>query len=176
MIATLTRLANRAFIKPYHLIAFPISTWKKFQYHWTILLIDIKTLIYLSSMVCFIFFFIQKGLYLGALLNLLVWFLLFTNVLTWTAVLYSFFFKYVDKMGDKIHYIAIIIFLIIYSMNELIDDFMIRVPVLKQAGTSLYGLWTNNPQIVWENLLILLGSLGIPLILLLGVSRFTWNR
>lgn len=107
---------------------------------------------------------------------MIVWFLLLSTILTWTAVLYSLFGKYLDKMGNNIHYIGLFFIVIIMGMEELIDDFILKIPVLKQTGTALYGLWTNNPQIVWENLSILLGSLGLPLILLFGISRFEWNQ
>lgn len=175
IVAVIVRISNRAFIEPYQLIAFPLSKWKKFLFHCAILLLDTKTLIYMSSVVCYIFFFIQHSSYTGALLSILVWFLLLTNVLTWTAVFHTLFAKYLDKMGDKIHYIGIFVFILIV-MQDFIDNFMFKIPVIKHAGTALYGLWTNNPQIVWGNLSILIGSLSLPLILLFGVSRVEWNQ
>lgn len=79
-------------------------------------------------------------------------------------------------MSNNIQYIGLFFIVILTGMQEFIDDFILKIPVLKQAGTALYGLWTNNPQIVWENLSILLGSLGLPSILLFGISRFEWNQ
>lgn len=176
MIAIIVRLQKRAFIEPYQLSIFPISKWKRFLFHCAILLLDYKSLIYLSSMGCFIFLFVQHSLYAGAVLSMVVWFLLLIIVLTWTAAFYSLFGKYLDKMGDRIHYIAIFFIVILGGMEELIDNFIFKIPVLKQAGAAFYGLWINNPQIVWENLSILLGSLGLPLILLFGVLKFEWNQ
>ncbi|NBC03970.1 MAG: hypothetical protein GVY20_09735 [Bacteroidetes bacterium] len=176
MIAIIVRLQKRAYIEPYQLNIFPISKWKKFLFHFVIVLLDYKSLIYLSSMVCFIFFFIQHSLYTGAVLSMIVWFLLLGTILTWTAVLYSLFGKYLDRMSNNIQYIGLFFIVILTGMQEFIDDFILKIPVLKHAGTALYGLWTNNPQIVWENLSILLGSLGLPLILLFGISRFEWNQ
>lgn len=176
MIAIIVRFQKRAYVEPYQLNIFPISKWKKFLFHFAIMLLDYKSLIYLSTMVCFIFLFIQHSLFTGAFLSMIVWFLLLSTILTWTAVLYSLFGKYLDKMGNNIHYIGLFFIVIIMGMEELIDDFILKIPVLKQTGTALYGLWTNNPQIVWENLSILLGSLGLPLILLFGISRFEWNQ
>ena len=176
IIAIIIRLTNRAFIKPYQLDIFPISKWKKFLFHFAILLLDYKSLIYLSSAVCFIVLFAQHSLYAGAVLSMILWFLLLSTILTWTAVLYSLFGKYLDKMGNNIHYIGIFFIVIITVMEGFIDDFMFKIPVLKQTGTALYGLWTNNPQVVWKNLSILSGSLGLPLVLLFGISRFEWNQ
>jgi hypothetical protein len=78
-------------------------------------------------------------------------------------------------MGDSIKYLGLFLIVIITGMEEFIDDFMFNIPVLKQAGTILYGIWTENPQLVLENVTILLGSLGLPLVLLFGNSKFGSN-
>src|SRR5690625_6967719 len=49
IIAIIARFTNRAFIEPYQLDIFPISKWRKFLFHFTILLLDYKSLIYLSA-------------------------------------------------------------------------------------------------------------------------------
>ncbi|NGP89626.1 hypothetical protein [Fodinibius halophilus] len=171
IIAIIARITNRAFIEPYQLAIFPISKWKKTLFHFAILLLDYKSLIYLSSMVCFVVLFVQQSLYTGAFLSVIVWFLLLSIILAWTALFYSLFGKYLDKMGNNIQYIAVFFIVVLTGMEEFIDDFMVKIPVLKQAGATLYGLWTESPQLVWENFPILLGSLGLPLILLLVISR-----
>jgi len=123
MIAIIVRLQKRAYVEPYKLNIFPISKWKKFLFHFAILLLDYKSLIYLSSMGCFVFLFIQHSLYAGAFLSMIVWFLLLSTILTWTAVLYSLFGKYLDKMGNNIHYIGLFFIVIITGMEGFIDDF-----------------------------------------------------
>jgi len=175
MVAIIVRLQKRAYVEPYQLDIFPISKWKKFLFHLVILFLDYKSLIYLSSMVCFVVLFVQQSLYTGAFLSVIVWFLLLNIVLAWTALLYSLFGKYLDKMGDSIKYLGLFFIVIITGMEEFVDDFMFNIPVLKQAGTALYGIWTENPQLVWENVTILLGSLGLPLVLLFGNSKFGSN-
>lgn len=175
MIAIIMRLQKRAYVEPYQLTAFPISKWKKFLFHFAILLLDYKSLIYLSAIVCFGFLFVQHSLYAGAVLSLIVWFFLLCTILSWTAVLYSLFGKYLDKMGHNIQYLGLFFIVILTGMGEFIDDFIVKIPVLKQSGTILYGVWANHPKIVLENLLILSGSLGLPLILLAGLSKFDWN-
>lgn len=176
IIAIISRLTNRAFIEPYQLDVFPISNWKKFLFHFAILLLDYKSLIYLSSTACFLFLFMQHSRYTEAVLSIVFWFLLLINVLSWTALLYSLFGKYLEKMGNNIQYAGLFFIVIITGMQDFIDDIIYKIPVLKQTGTALYGLWSNNPQIVWENLLILLGSLGLPLTLLFGISWVKWNQ
>lgn len=176
IVAIIARLTNRAFIEPYQLDFFPISKWKKFLFHFAILLLDYKSMIYLSSIVCFTFLFIQHSLYVEAVLSIALWFLLLSTILTWVAVLYSLFGKYLDKMGNNIQYVGLFFIVIIMGMEEFIDDFILKIPVLKQTGTALYGLWTNNPQIVWANLSIVLANLCLPLFLLFGISRFKWNQ
>lgn len=170
IIAVTVRLANRAFIKPYQMAVFPLSKWKKFLFHFGILLMDSKTLIYLSTAVCFIFFYTHNSFYLGALISLVVFFLLLTNILSWTAVIYTIFAKYIDKMGDKIRYVVFFA-LILMFMQDFMDNFMFNVPIIKHAGNALYGLWEKNPQTVWENLSLLLGSLAFPLIMLFAISK-----
>src|SRR5690625_7903014 len=63
IIAIIARFTNRAFIEPYQLDIFPISKWRKFLFHFTILLLDYKSLIYLSAVVFFIIMFINDSLY-----------------------------------------------------------------------------------------------------------------
>jgi len=176
MIAIIVRLQKRAYVEPYQLNIFPISKWKKFLFHFAILLLDYKSLIYLSSMVCFVALFVQHSLYTGAFLSVIVWFLLLSTILAWTALFYSLFGKYLDKMGNNIHYIGLFFIVIITGMEEFIDDFMFKIPILKQVGAALYGFWTENPQLVWENFTILLGNLGLPLILLAVISKLGWNQ
>ncbi len=176
VIAIIARLQKRAYVEPYQLNVFPISRWEKFLFHFTTLLLDYKSLIYLSSMACFVFLFVQHSLFTGAVLSLIVWFLLLSTILSWAALLYSLFGKYLDKMGNNIQYMIIFFIAILIGMNEFIDDFYLKIPVLKETGTALYGLWTEDPQLVWENLPVLLGSLGLPLALLSGISKFGWNQ
>src|SRR5699024_5710544 len=73
-IVIIARLQKRAYVEPYQLNVFPISRWETFLLHFATLLLDYKSLIYLSSMACFVFLFVQHSLFTGAVLSIIVWF------------------------------------------------------------------------------------------------------
>lgn len=173
LVAIILRIQSRSFIEPHHLALFPISKWRKLLFQISLLLIDYKTFIYISVMVCFVLFFVSNSLYIAALVSIPVWVLLLIAISSWIMVIYAFAGKYLDKIGDKIQFLGLFFIAALMCIQLFGDTALTKIPVINYTGNMLYGLWIGNLHLIWLNLLLLLGSIFLPLVVF-GI--FKYNR
>ena len=165
LVAILMRIQSRTFIEPYQLSLFPISKWTKLKFHILLFLLDYKTIIYLAVSCCFVVFYVKNGLYLSAFFSIFIWGLLLIIILTWSLVLYGIFGKYLDRMGNKMQMLTMLFISLIVFMQFFGKDLYSKIPVTRNIGNILYGLWSGELHLIWMNLLIVLGVLLFPLLL-----------
>lgn len=170
-LALILRVQSRSLIEPRHLLPFPFSKWKRFQFHFLLFFLDHKSIIYISAMLSSLAVFLVYGSYVEVISSVLIWSIMLTTILTWTTVIYILFGKYLDRFKNKVQYIGLFIVAIYLIIGEIGNEIFEKIPVIKQVGNALYGLWISSPDVVWNNLLLLLGSLAFPLLLLTGIWR-----
>jgi len=164
-IAIILRIQNRSFITPHHLAIFPLSKWDKFKYHMVLYLLDYKSLIYLSVSICYAIFFLSNRLYLSAVLNFIIWFLLLSIILAWVILLFNLLWRYLVKLKTKTQMIGLLYIIIIMGIESFGDNALTKVPITSNIGNIFYGLLFKNTGLILTNLIIAIFGLILPLFL-----------
>lgn len=157
------RMRSGSLINYSNLDLFPMPKINKILCIYSLVFFDIKNLVYVSAMIVFAFMaYVNLGLYMS-ILSLVVWATLAANISLWLALLYLISYKYLDKLKNKMQVIGLIFMAAMLGLDIWGSNLVKRIPVIANAGKSLYGIWTANMGMLHFNMAVLAGSAVVPL-------------
>lgn len=157
------RIRSGSLISYSDLDLFPMPKINKILYIYSLVVFDLKNSVYVAAMIVFSYMaYVNLGFYMS-FLSLVVWAVLAINISLWLALLYLISYKYLDKLKNKMQAIGLIFMAAMLGLDIWGSDLVKRIPVIANAGKSLYGIWTANMGMLQFNMAVLAGSTLIPL-------------
>jgi len=158
---TLLRFSNKSFIEIKHLAIYPLSDWEKFKFYFILILTDYKLLIYLTVIVIFTIFFLQRTLILAVFGSIILFMLLLITITIWVITSYHLFGKYFEKYRKNVGALIMFLFSVFFAVLTLLNmlELINNAPVIGYVSNVLYGFMANDSYLVLNNTLLLLFSL-----------------
>lgn len=158
---TLLKYSNKSIIELKHFKVYPLSKWEKFKFYSLLILTDYKSCLYLTGIVIFAVFFLERTLITAVFCSIILFILLFLTILIWTITAYHLFGRFFEKHRKNVGAVIMLLFsffitgLTLLNMLELINS----MPIIGYASNALYGFMITDLYLALNSVGLLLVSL-----------------
>lgn len=156
ILITSIRFQNQALVEPKHIIHFPICNEKKLDYQLLLLLSDLKSFLYISTLLIVFIYFIKQAAFIEAIISIFVWLLFLLTICMWTLILITLANKIIGNRRDNI---IVIYFILLYSLMSINIfhkyDLFYYMPISGYSSNCLFGLASGDHLLLISNLILL---------------------